>query len=82
MGLVFAPVLLSQRRQFVQPVDRTDIAVTLVLVGAILVCATVSWTALSNKWFELSEVRPILVLILWSALIAVGYRAFFKRSAA
>ena len=82
LGLVFAPVFLTQRRQFVQPVDRTDIVVTLALVVAILICAAVSWMALSNKWFELSEVRPMLVLILWSAQISVGHRAFFKRSAA
>jgi hypothetical protein len=82
LGLVFAPIFLTQRRQFDQPVNRSGIVVTLILVGILLVSAALGWTALSNRWFALSEIRPILVLILWSAQIAVGYHAFFKRRAA
>jgi hypothetical protein len=82
VALVFAPVFLSPQRQFVQPVDRTGIVVTVLWVGVLLVSAALGWTALSNKWFALSEIRPILIVLLWSALVAVGYYAFFRRRAA
>ena len=82
MGLIASPMLLWQRRQFEERVGPIGIVLVLLVVGVFVVSVAAGWNANSNGWFESTEFRPILALLVWLALVSAGYYAIFKRRAA
>ena len=82
VALIVSPILLSQRRQFQERVSAPGIAFVLLVVAILLVSAVTGWSAHSNRWFDLTELRPILGIFTWSVFVAVGHYAIIKRRAA
>lgn len=78
-GLLAIFLPKGQRQGFRASVSPVQVFITLLLIGLLILAAVSGSSWLSNKWFDESSLRPVVVALTWLLFVATGGLVVFRK---